>query len=417
MSVELVHPVPLDELDPWVRQVNVGLLHDPYSPDVEARIARRRAMWRPERAWGARDGGRWVGTLATEHRVITVPGPDGSTCDVASDALTAVSVAATHRRRGLLSALLAQSRHAAKERGDLVSVLIAAEWPIYGRFGYGPAVQSSDLSYFPRRAGAAVPGGSGARVRRLEAEELAPLAPSIFDRARRLRPGQIDRPGDWFNFSLGAPGFERVDQRHNLVLHEGPDGPDGFLGWRVTRDFELDGRYGAVSVDPLVAATDAAYRDLWAFLGSLDLIDEVTLSTRPVDEPLRHLMLDGRSLRSTFLGDQLWLGLLDLPGALAARSYAVEGRLVLDVVDPAPGNYAAGRVCLDASGAGVECRPSRETPDLTVPANVLASAYLGGYGVALLAAAGLVEEHRAGSVQRLDAMMRTPLAPWCQTWF
>jgi predicted acetyltransferase len=201
------------------------------------------------------------------------------------------------------------------------------------------------------------------------------------------------------------------------IVHEGLDGPDGMLAWKPTRDFELDGSHGAITVDHFAAASDDAYRDLWAYLGGIELIDEVTLEGRPIDEPARLLMADGRALRQRYAGDFVWLRLLDVPAALQARSYACEGRLVLELVDAAVGGYAAGRFLLEAGPDGATCVPTTESADLTLPASALAAAYLGGHSVRALAIRGGVEETTPGSLSRLDAMLSVPLAPWCQTWF
>ena len=42
----------------------------------------------------------------------------------------------------MMTASLAQ----ATDRGDAVSILIAARWPIYGRYGYGPGIDSATYS-------------------------------------------------------------------------------------------------------------------------------------------------------------------------------------------------------------------------------------------------------------------------------
>jgi predicted acetyltransferase len=415
-DVEIVNPVPVEDVEPWLRQLMTTLLRDPYADEFPHFVERRRGRWLAERSWGARDRGRYVGTLATEPRVLTVPGGDGSTRDLTADALTAVTVAATHRRRGLLTTMLGESLRAAKDRGDAVSILLAAEWPIYGRFGYAPAALYGEHVFHTRRAGATVLPSASGLVRQVEADELMQHAPAIFDRARRLRAGQVDRPTSWWQAFLGVGG-PPVSGRRNLVIHEGPDGPDGLLDWKVTRDFELDGRYGAIEVQSLVAATPGAHRNLWAYLSSLDVIDEVKLANLPIDEPARHLMTDGRALEQRYTGDFLWLALLDVPAALAARGYAVEGRVVLDVVDSSLTGYATGRVLLEADHDGASCHPTSASPDLTVTARCLASAYLGGHSMQALALSGGVEEHRRGALQRLDAMLRTGIAPWCQTGF
>ena len=415
-GAEIVHPVPASEAEPWIRAFASTLLQDPHEPHFAGWVERWAGKWRPERIWGVRDHGRWVGSLATEERVLTVPAPAGTTRDCTVDALTAVSVAATHRRQGLLTRMISQSLQAAKERGDALGALIAAEWPIYGRFGYGPAALSASHTYRPRMRGATItPAGSGT-VRQVEPEELLQVAPGVFDWARRLRAGQIDRADPWWARTLGV-GYAAVAEPLHWMLHEGPLGPDGLLGWRATRDFELDGRFGAIRVESMVAATEEAYRDLWAYLGSIDVIDEVTLRNRPVDEPARFLMADGRALEQTYAGDFLWLRLLDVPAALSMRGYTVHGRAVLELVDDSPGSHASGRFELDAGPDGASCRPTTRTADVTLPAQHLAAAYLGAHTLTALRHSGAVEEARPGAVMLLDAMLATPLAPWCQTGF
>ena len=77
-----------------------------------------------------------------------------------------------------------------------MSILIAAEWPIYGRFGYAPATLSADYVLRQSRPGATLPGDPS-RVRQVEREEFGGVAAKIFDAARRGRPGQIDRSQTW----------------------------------------------------------------------------------------------------------------------------------------------------------------------------------------------------------------------------
>jgi hypothetical protein len=143
--VDLLNPVPADEARAWVSALATTLLGTPYDEDFPRRVDRWARDWLPERTWGYREHGRFVATLATEPRTLTVPGPDGTTCDVTADAVTGVTVAATHRRRGLLTNMITESLRAAKDRGDAISMLIAAEWPIYGRFGYPAPVNDAGL--------------------------------------------------------------------------------------------------------------------------------------------------------------------------------------------------------------------------------------------------------------------------------
>ena len=411
--MELVNPVPLDDARDWLAQVVGTLLGDPYSDDFDKRIERWLKEW-PEHTWGFRDNDRWVATLCTEPRVLTVPGPGVTTRDLDVDSLTTVTVAATHRRRGLLTSMMRDSLQSAKDRGLAMSVLIAAEWPIYGRFGYAPSVLDSGYIYHPRRPFAGLPAPKPGSVRQVDAAQLVDLASEIFERARRLRAGQMDRRGSWWARALNV-GFEPVGKQSHWILHEGADGPDGLLSWRVTREFELTGVMGAIEVPVFVAATDEAYFDLWGYLAGIDVVDEIHIDDRPLDEPIRMHLKDARALSYKHTFDYLWARLLDVPAALAARSYAVPGRLVLDVVDNDLGEFGAGRFVLTADEADATCEPTSEHADLRINQRALASAYFGGYRLHQLA--HLVEELTPGALSRADLMFSTPLPPWNQTGF
>jgi predicted acetyltransferase len=418
-DIEVVNPVPVDEVRPWLTTMATTFLSDTAGEDFDRDVEAYRREWFGDRAWGARAAGRWVATLATEPRVVTVPGPNATTVDLMADALTAVTVNATHRRRGLLTQMLSASLRAAKDRGDALSMLIAAEWPIYGRYGYAPATQAAEYTLYTRVRPDLVRPSDGGSVRQLDPADLGDIAPAVFDAARLLRAGQVDRPGDWWPRRLGLDGYRpaKHGKTPNYIVHEGSDGPDGLLWWSSTRDFELDGQLGAVKVGDLCAAGPAAYRNLWAYLAGLDAVSEVTLPHRPVDEPIRWLLSDGRALRQTYAGDDLWVRLLDVPAALSARGYTGSGQIVLDVVDDDTGGYAAGRYRLDASADGAECRPSTQAADLRITQRALAAVYLGAFSLRQLSLGGGIDELTPGALSRTDALFATPLPPWNATGF
>jgi predicted acetyltransferase len=416
-AAELIHPVGPEEIPEWVRAMATAFLQANEGEDVDRWVERTRKSWIPARAYGVRDRGRWVGTLRTEPRTITVPGHDGGTEVLPADAVTNVTVAATHRRRGFLSSMLGGSLREACERGDAVSILIAAEWPIYGRFGYAPAVPHVDFTLYPRRPGGRISDAS-TTVRQVEREDFGRFAPGVFDAARRRRAGQLDRDRAWWARTLGLDGFTPPLQGppDNWLVREGANGPDGLLAWKATRDFGFMPPLGAVTVSGLYAASDDAERDLWTYLTGLDVVEEIVLPNRPADEPVRWRLPDARALVLTQQSDFLWLRLLDVPTALSARRYAVAGDIVLEVRDNTPASVA-GRYHLQADGTDVTCEPTTAAPALTVTQSVLASAYLGDGALRPHLATGAVIEHVAGALQRTDAMFLTALAPWNATSF
>src|SRR5690606_41364238 len=78
---------------------------------------------------------------------LTVPGGE-----VTASAVSSVGVLPTHRRQGHLTRLMRHHLDDAVERGEPVAVLIAAEYPIYGRYGYGPATEATTLRVDTRAA-------------------------------------------------------------------------------------------------------------------------------------------------------------------------------------------------------------------------------------------------------------------------
>jgi predicted acetyltransferase len=333
-----------------------------------------------------------------------------------------VTVAGTHRRRGLLRRMLTESLQMAHDRGDAVAILFAAEWGIYGRFGYAPASFAASYRIDPRLPGASLPTGAvdDGALRQVDPTEIGKYGPEIFDVARRQRAGNIDREPFWWERKLGLNGLAPDKVRGRIptfVLHTGPDGPDGYVGWAGNGTMDDTGS-ADIDVIHLYAATPQAYRDLWTYLTNLDLVERIRLDGRPVDELVRWSLDDGRALRLSHQGDGLWLRLLDVPAALSARRYATTGELTLDVVDDDVGGYAAGRFTLRGGPDGAECvvAPSASA-DLRLGQRALASCYLGGVSLQAQLDAAQVEEITPGARHRADAMFGTAIAPWCATDF
>jgi predicted acetyltransferase len=415
-TLEILNPLTADQLPGWLATMATTFLEDPEGERTAKWVKNVERRFNPERAWGVRDRGVFVATLETEDRTLTVPGHDGATELVTADALTSVTVAATHRRRGLLTRMVTESLREARDRGDVLSMLISAEWPIYGRFGYAPAAFSAYRTLYRERRGATV-AGDLTRLRQVTREEFAAIAPAVFERARRRRAGQVDRDQPWWNERLGLDGYEVTrEPPHNHLVHEGDEGPDGILAWTTKSEPETwHAPLATVKVDSLFAATDTAERNLWTYLSGLDLVDRIEVSG-PVDEPANWLLADARALRVNEIVDHLWVKLLDVPGALAARRYTVPGELVLEVVDESEVS-AGARVRLTADGAHAAAEPTAASPDLTLAQTALAAAYLGGVSLRGQLIAGTVTEHTPGALQRADAMFATALAPFNATGF
>jgi predicted acetyltransferase len=154
---------------------------------------------------------------------------------------------------------------------------------------------------------------------------------------------------------------------------------------------------------------------LWEYLIGVDLVETVTATNIPVDDPIRQWVADFRRVRVDFMHDGLWLAPLDPRALLAARRYSVfDGHLVIEVVDP---SGRATTFAVDGNRDGAQCGPTDDAPDLVCSAQVLGACLLGGNRWHDFAQAGLVEERRAGRLAYADAMFATAPSPACTTGF
>jgi hypothetical protein len=64
-EVVIVNPVDVEEVSGWLRGLIGAFLDDPKGASLDRWTDIATRTWTPERTWGARDRGRWVGTLCT----------------------------------------------------------------------------------------------------------------------------------------------------------------------------------------------------------------------------------------------------------------------------------------------------------------------------------------------------------------
>jgi predicted acetyltransferase len=409
MSLE-VRTVTESEFPDWTRALDTGFLRPPVTP-AEV-VADRLARQGVGRTRGAFDDGRCVATFRSFAQELTVPG--GAV--VPADAISNVTVSPTHRRRGLLSRMMTADLAAAKERGDVVATLIAAEYPIYGRYGFGPAAGTAEWSVDVARAGLdprwAGPADGG-RIDLADGTEIRKIGPEFHDRFRATRPGAIDRDRGWWDRNTGqAPSAEPWKEPFYAVYRSATGEVEGITAYR-SDDVWNDSKQpqNTASVLGLTALTPAAERALWHFLCSIDWITTVRSGARAVDDLLPQLLPDPRAARLVTQSDFLWLRVLDTVRALEARTYAVPATLVLEVHDRA--GLADGRFRLAATPQGATCTPTGDAPDLSLDVRELGSLYLGEESAVRLRALGTVTEVKPGAAAKADALFRTPRRPWC----
>ncbi|MCY0940925.1 GNAT family N-acetyltransferase [Streptomyces antarcticus] len=404
-----IREVPESDID---RALELAYLvfHD--RPEKERRGKHRALLTRCERI-GAYEGDSLVGFMAAHDFRLSVPG-----ADLPCPGLTFVSVAPTHRRRGVLTALMdEQLRRTAAARRPLAS-LWASETVIYGRFGFGAATTGATIEIDSTRPLALRIAPDRRPLRLLGADEVLAVVGPLHERARAQRAGRPTRDTQrWTEEWLSEQDEEDEELGPPRVIVLGDPG-EPVAGYVLYRTKSEDGgasasgvrTLGLVRVDELEADTPAAAAALWECVASLDLTGRVRAWGRPVDDPLLHFAADRDQVRATAQFPALWLRLVDVRAALAARSWAAPVELVLELTDARlPAN--AGRFRLKAGPDGAAYEPAHAAPDLTLDVRELAACYLGGTRAVELVAAGLVAEHTPGAAAALDAALRGDLLP------
>ncbi|HEX5569566.1 MAG TPA: GNAT family N-acetyltransferase [Streptomyces sp.] len=374
--------------------------------------AEKRALWREltelDRSVAAWDGGQLVGTAGAFSFRLSVPG--GSLVPMA--AVTMVSVAPTHRRRGILRAMMRRQLDGVRAAGEPLAALTVSEPAIYGRFGYGVATHQMYAEIDTARVRLEVPAGTDAiRLRHTDPKAVVKECETLYAQRVNARPGMLERPPGWERLPVLDPEGDRNGLSPlRCVLAETGGGLRGYARYAVRPGWDLAGPRGTVVLRDLEALDPVAYAALWRFLFEIDLTSVVRAGDRPVDDPWLHMVSDVRRC-GVRLRDALHLRPVEVGAALEARTYAAPVDVVLEV-DDAFCPWNSGRWRLTGDTGGARCVRTDDDAELVLGTRELGAAYLGGTSLAALAGAGRVREVRPGALGEAATAFASSVAPW-----
>jgi predicted acetyltransferase len=357
-----------------------------------------------ERVYAAWEGGRAVGGLAAFPLQLTVPGGR-----VPAAGITVAGVLPTHRRQGLLRAMMRALLDACRLQGEPVAYLWASEDTIYGHFGFGLASFAAEID-LPRERSAFHRGFVAAgRVRLVPLAIAEEYVAPVYESVASATPGMFARSSAWWqDRTLADPDWlrgRRSELQCAVIEHEGR--PTGYALYRMNWAMERGLQAGSIAVAEALGESPAATAAIWRYLLDIDWLARVKAGLLPVDHPLLLLAAEPRRLGFS-LRDGVWVRLLDAKTALSARSYQDRGSVVIEVTDEfCPWNAGRWRI-----GAGGVDRTD-EAPDLRCDVSALGSVYLGGFTWTQLACALRVKEVVPHASARADAIFRVDRAPWC----
>ncbi|QSR29532.1 GNAT family N-acetyltransferase [Nocardioides sp. S5] len=382
----------------WIEAVLRGFRDDrPEDDSVERWIRHYRAddvtvrgAWLPEGELGA--GPMPVATYASLDKTLNA-GRELLPLRMITD----VTTSAAHRRRGLLRRLIEDDLSDAVAQGVPMAALTAAEATIYGRWGFGPATFRTGVTVDTTPGFGFRDFRDPGRVELLEPAEAWPHVKAVFDTFHARQRGSVAWPSPYEDMHTGAwdPSSGGANRKIRVVVHLDAGGTvDAFAIWRPGED-------KTVKVDEMVALTPQAQLALWSFLGDMDQTAKVTFNLFHPEDPLMWALTDLDRVSTTEVQEFLWLRVLDLPRALAARPWATDGSVVVEVDDPQ--GHAAGRFAVTTADGEATVVRTDDAADVRLSAETLGSLYLAAVPVRQL--------HRAGrlagsedSVRRFAAM-------------
>lgn len=367
-----------------------------------------RSLTEVEHSLGVWDGDACVGTAGAFSFRMAVPG--GAVVPAAG--VTMVGVAATHRRRGVLTSMMRRQLDDVRASGRSLAVLTASEPAIYGRFGYGVGTFAASAEIDTSRVRLSVPPGTDdVRLRYAVPADVLDACEAVYAAKVPRRPGMLARQPGWERVGLLDPEGERGGASPlQCVVAEREGAVVGFARYAVQPEWGHGGPDGIVRVRDLYGLDPAAEAALWRFLFDLDLTSKVVTRSRPVDEAWQYQVSDIRRCELR-VKDALHIRLVDVGAALEARTYQAPVDVVLEVEDAfCPWN--GGRWRLSGDGKGASCERTADAADLALSVRELGSAYLGGVGLRALGEAGRVRELRQGALEEAASAFASTVAPW-----
>lgn len=372
-------------------------------PPTDEAVANFSELVGPDRAFVAGAEGALAGGCCSFPMEVTTPGGR-----VKAAGVTMVGVQPTHRRRGVLTAMMRRQLDDCRARGEPLAYLWASEERIYGRFGYGLTGLSADVEISRDRNEFFTKAPTSGRVRLLPPQQALDPVREIYAKVSATRPGMFQRSDEWFRRRtladaawMRAGGGELV-----CALLEIDGAPSAYALYRFDAKWERSGvPAGVVRVSEAMATTSDAMRAIWRYLLDMDWCQTIKAGFLPSDHPLFLLAAEPRRMR-TALRDGCFARLVDVGAALSSRVYG-PGEIVLEIADAfCPWN--AGRWLVSAGGVA---RTDRAT-DISCDVSALASVWLGGFSWTQIVASSRATATSEDAIVRADRVFERRGAPW-----
>jgi predicted acetyltransferase len=359
-----------------------------------------------------------VGTFVDYDKTLNAGGPE----PLPARLITGVTVNPSFRRRGILKHMMTSRLAAAVEDGMALAALTVSEGGIYGRFGFGPATRLRGLQINASASGDgfAVTIPKVGKVLTVDPSKTKDVLKDVFAQFHRSTRGSVDRQATYWETGSARWDPENItswDRKARAAVHVREDGSIGgyvvftFSGW--------DSEPATMRIRDLIAGDATSRLELLRHLAEMDLVERIVAPNgSPVSDPLDYALINPRAVKTTSLGDVLWVRLLNPVTALESRAWNADGEFSLTLSDAL--GIAAGVFTVSVSGgvAQVTSTESATAPQhFRLDVATLSSLYLGDVSVLTMRDAGRVTAEDEADWQAFSATFDLPTAPHCATHF
>jgi predicted acetyltransferase len=335
---------------------------------------------------------------------------------IAADGVTAVAADPGYRRQGIVRELITQLLRRSRDNDVPLSILWASMGAIYQRFGYGLA--TSNVGYDIRPENMVLQFGEepAGVVRLMEGANALEALNSVYRQYASEGTCLLHRHEIFWELMLRRQNNQNT---YIAVYFDSHDTPRGYCLYR-TRWQEPDSPEPSQRMDVFdFAWLDMdAWRGIWSFLGSHDLVSRVCFEFVAEDDPAPDLLLEPRMLRRR-TWDGIWLRVVDAEKSLSIRGYDSPGEVTIAVRDDLLCEWNNGRyrVASDGRRAEVSRLADGDDADIIANPNALASLLSGHARVSHLARIGRLQAPDADRWAEFDQVFSTRRRPTCPNMF
>ena len=365
---------------------------------------------RPEWTLCGFDGNRMVSTFSTIPFTMRALGKA-----VPMGGISAVGTIPEYRRRGLLRKTMTQALANMRDAGQPMTALWASQAAIYQRYQF--AMTAVLRSYRVDTVNIAFHDGDGGSctVERIAIEGDFDTIKQLYIAFVADRMGYLHRSRPLWQMGVLAEN-DNDGPVYVAVATDSNGIPAGYVIYTVRAGrVAHPARSQELRIRDLVWLNLDAYRSLWRFIASHDLVGAVLWQRAPADDPAVELFAEPRLLDARD-NEGAWFRIVDLAGALAARGYSGDGTLRIGIPDDDLTPWNQGTWQLEVRDGAATINKTTEAPDIVASIKSLTSLYTGFRSARMLASWGLITASQQAAMTA-DALFATSHAPHCPDHF